>query len=576
MRRHALLIVACPRSGATTLAGALACAGAHPGRTFVTAPSGEPAATWQCAPLVALNDRLLAVQGLRWDSLVGSPERWRERPQMRALAVEADATIASEFGDAPVVVLHDPRLSLTTPFWRERLDAAGFDVSAALVVRRPAEVAASLSKREPFAPEKTLALWLHYLVEAERGTRGLPRAFVTYDRLLDAPAGVLSFVISESRLGLRLDRAQREAALASIRPDLKHFGDERLAGAGHGLSSGIDAALDEGYRSLASLTPGADPRRTIEALAQQAHVPLVQAIPPWLKNELESNRVHAERCAEMLAEMRVALDAARAGAALQSDRQTLGARMDETLARLRDDVGRITSTLADQPVREQSLREELVQAQRDLADERIAISRLSEALERERASGEAQAARLALAQTHLEALVAEVEQARTAEQSWTEHNRALASDLDDARIALHAMQSERDTLRHECDEARRHLDRLKAEVESARTDLKILDNDRTALTARAQSVDHAAAALREELARRANVESALTGERDRLASDLRKHADRMALLERELAKRIAELTALSGRHDTLARTLAALERSWLGRKALAGTRRSPA
>jgi hypothetical protein len=50
----------------------------------------------------------------------------------------------------------------------------------------------------------------------------------------------------------------------------------------------------------------------------------------------------------------------------------------------------------------------------------------------------------------------------------------------------------------------------------------------------------------------------------------------MASLERELMKRVAELTALSGRHDTLARTLAALERSWLGRKALAGTRRSPA
>ena len=51
MRRHALLIAACPRSGATALAGALACAGAHAGRSFVAAPSGEPAETWQSATL---------------------------------------------------------------------------------------------------------------------------------------------------------------------------------------------------------------------------------------------------------------------------------------------------------------------------------------------------------------------------------------------------------------------------------------------------------------------------------------------------------------------------------------------
>jgi hypothetical protein len=473
--------------------------------------------------------------------------------------------------------LHDPRLSLTAPFWRERLAAAGFDVSAALVVRRPAEVAASLAKREPFAPEKTLALWMHYLVEGERGTRGLPRALVTYDRLLDAPAGVLSFVISESRLGIRLDRAQREAALASIRPDLKHFGEQRLPAAGKGLSSGVDAALDDGYRSLAQLTPGADPRRAIEELAQQAYAPLVQAIPPWLLKELESDRAHAERHAETIAEMRAQLDAAQVRGGLRADHnEGRSARMDETLARLREDVGRITSTIADQPAREQSLRLELVQAQRDLADERITISRLSEALERERATGEAQAAKLALAQTHLEALVAEVEQARATEQAWTDHNQGLAHDLDEARTALHAMQSERDALRKERDEAKRQLERLKAELESSRTDLKILDNDRTALTARAQAVDHAARALREELSRRASAESSLSGERDRLAAELRNHADRMASLERELMKRVAELTALSGRHDTLARTLAALERSWLGRKALAGTRRSPA
>ena len=412
MRRHALLIIACPRSGATALAGALAHAGATPGRNFVAAPSGEPATTWQCAPLVALNDRLLAAMGLRWDSLVAPPERWRERSSVKALIAEANALIASEYGNAKHVLLHDPRLSLTAPFWRERLERLDFDASAAIVVRRPVEVAASLSKREPFALEKTLALWLHYLCEGERGSRGMPRTLVTYDRLLDAPAGVLSHVVSECRFGLKIDRAQREAALTSIRPDLKHFGEERQQTAA--LSSGIDAVVDDGYRRLATLSPGTDARRTIEALAQEAYAPLTQAIPPWLAQELANDRVSAERQAELLAEARARVAALEqsleqtrlAHASRDKDEVTMrdridtlsrtgntegrDARVDEALAQLRSDVGRIACTISDQPEREHALRLELTQAQRDLEDERSTISRLSQSLEQERKDAEAQ------------------------------------------------------------------------------------------------------------------------------------------------------------------------------------------
>ena len=138
------------------------------------------------------------------------------------------------------------------------------------------------------------------------------------------------------------------------------------------------------------------------------------------------------------------------------------------------------------------------------------------------------------------------------------------------------MQSERDALRKERDEATRQLERLKSELDSTRTDLKILDHDRTALAARAQAVDHAAAGLRDELGRRAASETTLTAERDRLAAEIRNQADRLSILERDLAKRLAELTALSGRHEMMKSTLSALERSWLGRKVLAGKRRSPA
>ena len=598
MRRHALLVASAPRSGATALAAALARLGADTGRTALRPAAGEPDDTWQSAPLCALNDRLLESLGLRWDTLAALPERWRERPGVRLLAAEADQVIAGEFGDAPLAVLKDPRLALTGPFWRERLDAAGFDVSAAIVMRRPLEVSASIKRHEPFAPEKSLALWLHYASEAERGTRGVPRALVFYDRLLEAPADVLAQLVAECRLPLRLDAGAAELLRAAVRPDLKRAADARTPAAG--LSSGIDVVLEDGYRRLTEQRERGDFRRSIETIAQAAYRPLMQAIPPWLGQELANARAQAERAADAHAgartrvaalerelEQAVRVSAARDRADSQLQQridslsrsnanETRDARMDASLVHLQGDLARLATTLADLPAREQTLRIELGQAQRDLADERQTISRLSETIENERSVAHAHAEKLELAQQHLQAMVTELDAARTAQAGWNDHHHALTHELDELRARLDGVLSERDGLRRERDETARQMTKLQAEFESARTDLRIVDHDRNALAARAQAVGDAATALREELARRAQAEAALVAERERLGADLRKQADRLMVVERELARRVGELQALAGRHDMLAKTLSALQQSWLGRQALAGTKRPAA
>ncbi|HVE49877.1 MAG TPA: hypothetical protein VNG69_09710 [Casimicrobiaceae bacterium] len=599
MRRHALLVLACPRSGATAVAAAVAKAGAHAGRAFVSAASGDVEETFQAASVCALNERLLGSLGLRWDTLVAPPERWRERPQLRELVNDADALIANDFGSAAQIVLNDPRLAITAPFWRDRLVEAGIDVGAVIVVRRPVEVAASLARHEPCAPEKSLALWLHYLVQAERATRNAPRVLVTYDRLLDAPVGVLSHILTETRSLLKLDRVAREAALMAIRPDLKHFGEVRSL-ATRALSSGIDAVLDEGYARLAELPPGSDPKRTIESIVQAASPSLTQAIPPWLAHELAVARAEGERRFDALTDAQREIAALKEEIAQHHDTNAgraenetkLKARIDElararseddrvahidaSLLKLAADVDRITFALTDQPAREQSLRLELSEAQRDLEDERSAISKLSQSLEEERLSSQANANQLNVMQTHLATAVTEVEQLRVAEAAWTAHNLQLTDELDGIRTSLLTLESERDTLRRERDHAATELARASADLESARTDLKILDHDRNALAARAQAVGDAANALREELARRAAAEAELVAERGRLTAEIRNHADRVNVLERELSRRAAELTTVTGRHEVASKKLAELQQSWIGRKALAGTQRGRA
>jgi hypothetical protein len=52
------------------------------------------------------------------------------------------------------------------------------------VVRHPAEVVQSLLRRNRFPEQETAPHWLHYMLEAERLSRGLNRAVIFYDDLL--------------------------------------------------------------------------------------------------------------------------------------------------------------------------------------------------------------------------------------------------------------------------------------------------------------------------------------------------------------------------------------------------------
>ena len=99
----------------------------------------------------------------RWDSAAPLPAGSMAIPAIEALRAEADRIVAAQFGDAKFAVLKDPRLCRLLPFWRDTFTAAGFTLSCALMIRRPMEVAASLARRDQFAPEKSLALWYAHL-----------------------------------------------------------------------------------------------------------------------------------------------------------------------------------------------------------------------------------------------------------------------------------------------------------------------------------------------------------------------------------------------------------------------------
>lgn len=585
MQRHLLLVLGMHRSGTSALTGALAKSGAFPGTQLMPATADNAEGYWECAPIVHLNDQLLLRLGARWDSVAPLPAGWMSLPLIDAMREYAARTVTSEFGDSKFAVVKDPRICRLLPFWRTVFDAAGFTLSCVLMVRRPMEVAASLARRDQFAPEKSLAMWYSHLVDAERDSRGMPRAMISYDALLADVPGTLTRVCEDASFPIKPNAAQKKAAADLVQPDLKrqHLETSKRA-AREGLASGLDAALDGGYAKLAELPAGKDPQPAVAALVAATRAALAVALPPWLAQELEATQAAARaRAAEVetarqtMAELESHIESARSAHKARDEIEAaLRARSDE-LVLTRTDLAAVRESLRAEIAAmgtsgigtvERELRDTIARQQQELGDERATIARLTEQIDHARLAAQNYERQIDQARVNIETLVGQIDAARQAHVSRDEQELALQEDLDATHQELSVVGAEFNAMRLERDEIERKLAQIAPEAESLKRDLFIRERERDVLAASAKQTADALASLNAELARRATVETELTADRARLAQFEREARERIAMLEGQLAESTAHARTLSHQLDVAAAKLARLDATWLGRLAM--------
>jgi hypothetical protein len=98
------------------------------------------------------------------------------------------------------LVLKEPRLSLTWPFWRPVLLAASLRPVCVILYRHPLLVAAGLRWRprnRAMLLEDWLALWEKYTVGTLRACHGLPKVLVSHDALARSPATTVDEMFRE-------------------------------------------------------------------------------------------------------------------------------------------------------------------------------------------------------------------------------------------------------------------------------------------------------------------------------------------------------------------------------------------
>lgn len=177
---------------------------------------------------------------------------WFETLTAQRCRLRIEEFLEENFADASLFVIKDPRLCLLMPLWSKALGAFGAETRAIHVFHDPAEVVASLEKRDGFGAEKSRLLWLRYVLAAERHTRGWPRTFVPLSDLLLDWEHVVAKVSAE--LGIDWPRS-----ISSARSQTAHLlpvRQRRPRRIGEGARS-IPEPARELYRALRELAASA-------------------------------------------------------------------------------------------------------------------------------------------------------------------------------------------------------------------------------------------------------------------------------------------------------------------------------
>lgn len=182
--KKAILVLGPHRSGTSALTRVLNLLGASLPRNLLAANHLNETGFWESAELIRLHDQVLAEAGIAWHDYLKIPEEFWTEGAWRRFIDPLSSILMRDFEGEELFAVKDPRLCRLLPLWAEALREIEVDAYCVIIVRHPFEVAASLSKAQLVHPSRGLLVWLRYILDAERCSRGLPRAFVSYEALI--------------------------------------------------------------------------------------------------------------------------------------------------------------------------------------------------------------------------------------------------------------------------------------------------------------------------------------------------------------------------------------------------------
>jgi hypothetical protein len=548
------------RSGTSALTRVFSLLGADLPKNILGANPTNEAGHWESLDLMVSHDELLASAGSRWDDWRAFNPDWAWSGVAEGYREKFVDILHNDFAGSRLFVLKDPRICRFVPFWLDVLERFGAEARIVMSVRNPLEVAASLKRRNNFPPAETYLLWLRHVLDAEKATRHLPRAVVTYNDLLIDWRGVVEAVAAKTGLHWprRSDRSELEIdqfladalrhhiaddAQLTARADIVDWVKEtyRLL---HKMAKKpatkdelkrldrIHAEFDKASASfglvlVAEAEQSASQLRSVEALIKTRDEEAAR-----LSGELAQLRSAADAAqtasAASLAQLTADLDAARAeaekrraelAAALEGEKTATG-QANAQAAALQQHAEGLRAVIAEREAAAAKLTADLDAAQAQSNDRNSEIDKLSAALK----SGQAA---LRDRERDVERLSCDIEATRLyLRDSQTEVQR-LAGELDGARTEIARASAESQRISHRLQEGHDALSLTATELPAVRGEIAILEaalaDLRQETGHRVERISESSTALRLAASQVAQAEAALLAaarDKDELATTL--------------------------------------------------------
>ena len=217
-----LLVTGIHRSGTSALAELLQGRGAKLAEDLLPdQPAINARGFWEDAEVVAINESLLQLHGIAWHDL--SPLEAQSSDSTRELADRALSHLSGTYTVEPLGACKDPRFCRTLPFWLPLFQALDIQPKPILVIRHPAQVAASLNARDGLPAEYGCLLWLTYTRDALHHLSTFETPVIDYADLLSSPIDCIDNIASSH--DLTWPRSSDEPVL---QPSLQHHHDDVL------------------------------------------------------------------------------------------------------------------------------------------------------------------------------------------------------------------------------------------------------------------------------------------------------------------------------------------------------------
>lgn len=293
-RRH-VVVLGMHRSGTSLTARLLGDLGWYLGRPdeLLGPREDNPDGFFERADVQVLNDRLLSELDASWDGPPGPEEV--DDPRDESVDEEVAALVAKMEADAGAApfALKDPRLCVLWPLWEPHLPPSA---TLVLTFRHPAEVAASLQKRDGLPVATGLALWEEYVRRALAASRDRAAVVVRYGDLVAQPQE------SIAQLAEALGATVPCGWVQAVRPELYHHRrdahEESLTKSQRELWSWIEDAPTKVDRIDPEDVPGGTDESSIELIRSRRSSVQLQAEADLLRESLAEARAELDRRAD--------------------------------------------------------------------------------------------------------------------------------------------------------------------------------------------------------------------------------------------------------------------------------------